>query len=296
MVCTVTPLSVPSDGDLSARLPNFVYIGPSKAGSTWLHEVLIRHPQVFMTDAKDLYFFDRYFDRGPQWYASHFRHARPEHLVVGEVCQEYLSSVEAPARIRSMLGADVRLMVTLREPVTRCFSAYLYMRKHNIFRGTFREALENRPGMYEHSRYATLLSRYLEHFGPTQIHYGLFDDLAEDPQRFLEGVLRWLDVEPMRLDESLLAAQLPASKARSTHLASTVKRVANFARAHRSTALIGKVKRSRLVQKALYVPLDDKPRPSEEDAAYWRERLSPEIVRLEEIIGMDLRGRWQWPT
>ena len=38
------------------RLPNFIYIGPDKAGSSWLHEVLIRHEQVFMPDAKDLYF------------------------------------------------------------------------------------------------------------------------------------------------------------------------------------------------------------------------------------------------
>lgn len=280
---------------VASRLPNFVYIGPSKAGSTWLHEVLIKHHQIYMTDAKDLYFFDRYFDRGADWYAGHFRNVQPQHAIVGEVCQEYLSCGEAPARIRTVLGDDVKLMVTLREPVARAFSGYLYMRKHNVFTGTFREAMETRPGMFEHSSYATLLSRYLEYFKASQIYYGLFDDLVESPQGFIDGVLDWLDVEPMQLDESMLAARLPASRARSRYVAGTVKQVANWARQHRSASLIGHVKRSALVQRALYTPLEDKPTVAEADAAYMRARLLPEIVQLEQMVGMDLRKRWNWP-
>ncbi len=281
---------------MSTRLPNFVYIGPSKAGSTWLHEVLIEHPQIFMTEAKDLYFFDRYFDRGTDWYAHHFRQAGPQHRVIGEVCQEYLSCAEAPARIRSVLGPDVKLMVTLREPVARAFSGYLYMRKHNVFSGSFREALETRPRMFEHSSYATLLSQYLEYFERAQIYYGLFDDLVTSPQGFIDGVLDWLDVDPMPLEPSMLAARLPASRARSRYLAGGVKKVANWARQHRATAMIGHVKRSLLVQRALYMPLEDKTVVPDEDAAYMRERLQPEIQRLEEMVGIDLRKRWQWPA
>jgi len=279
-----------------ARLPNFVYIGPSKAGSTWLHEVLMVHSLVFMTDAKDLYFFDRYYERGADWYAEHFKHAGPEHAVVGEVCQEYLSCPEAPQRMHDLLGPDVRLMVTIRDPVARGFSGYLYMRKHGVFDGTFREALETRPGMLKHSRYATLLDRYLDCFGRSQIHFGLFDDLVEDPQRFIDGVLNFLRIEPMRLEDQLLAARLPASRARSRHLASAAKRGANWARDHGSTTLIGRVKRSSAVQRLLYTELDDRPTPREEDAAYLRGRLRPEIERLEEMMGQDLQARWGWTS
>jgi hypothetical protein len=281
---------------VTTRLPNFVYIGPSKAGSTWLHEVLIQHPQVYLSDAKDLYFFDRYFDRGVDWYAGYFRDAGPQHKVVGEVCQEYLSSADAPVRMRSVLGADARLMVTLRDPVTRAFSAYLYMRKHNVFEGTFREALETRPGMFQHNRYATLLERYLEHYDRSAIHCAVFDDLVQSPQRFVDDVLAWLAIDPMPLDDSMLAARLPASRARSKHLASLVKRGANWARRHRSAALIGRVKRSPRLQRALYVPLRDKPVLPPEDAAYIRAQLGPEVARLEGLVGVDLRSRWGWPA
>lgn len=277
-------------------LPNFLYIGPSKAGSTWLHEVLIRHPQIFMPEAKDLYFFDRYYDRGLDWYASHFRAAQPEHRVVGEVCQEYLSHPEAAKRIRHDLG-DVRLMVTIREPAARAFSAYLYMRKHGVYAGTFREALETRPGMLDHSRYATLLARYLEYFDRSAIYCAVFDDLERDSQAFLDGLLAWLRVDAMTLDESLRGARLTASRARSTPVARVVKQGANWARQRNATGLIGTVKRSALVQKALYKPLDDKtPQLAAEDAAYVRDRLTPEILRLEEMFGLNLRQRWGWST
>ena len=76
------------------RLPNFLYVGPDKAGSSWLHEVLLKHPDVYLTPAKDLYFFDRYYDRGSSWYAAQFRDARQE-KIVGEVCQDYLFHPEA---------------------------------------------------------------------------------------------------------------------------------------------------------------------------------------------------------
>ena len=53
-------MTVPVGG----RLPNLAYIGPDKAGSSWLHTMLDHHPQVYVTEAKDLYFFDRFYHRG----------------------------------------------------------------------------------------------------------------------------------------------------------------------------------------------------------------------------------------
>ncbi len=97
-----------------SRLPNFLYVGPDKAGSSWLHEVLLKHPDVYLTPAKDLYFFDRYYDRGTDWYAAQFRDAGDQRIV-GEVCQDYLFHPDAAARIDETLG-PVKVMVSLRDP------------------------------------------------------------------------------------------------------------------------------------------------------------------------------------
>ena len=65
------------------RLPNFLHLGPGKSGSSWLHETLTLHPEVYLSEAKDLYFFSRYYDRGVDWYRKQFRSAQPSDRIVG---------------------------------------------------------------------------------------------------------------------------------------------------------------------------------------------------------------------
>ncbi len=276
-------------------LPNFLHIGPPKAGSSWLHEVLARHPNIFMTEAKELYFFDRYFDRGLPWYEAQFNNAGPEHNVVGEVCPLYLSSREAPQRIRSSLGDKVRLMVTLRDPVDRAFSHYLYLRKRGPAPNSFRDALERWPGLIYLGRYATQLRRYLRHFDQNLIYVGLFDDLRRDPQDFLDRVLAWLGAPPLTLGSTQRAPKLPASRPRSVQVAHAVQSSAKWAREHDHARLVGRLKRSTIVQRFLYAPLGEaRPAVSEDDAAYIRKQLSSEITALEEMLGRALRQEWRW--
>jgi hypothetical protein len=276
-------------------LPNFLHVGPSKSGSTWLHEALVSHPEVYLTAAKDLYFFNRYYDRGTEWYRSQFRQARPEHKIIGEVCPDYLSCPEAPGRIRACLGPDVQLMVTLREPASRAFSGYLYLRKHGLAAPTFRETTHAAPELLDEGRYATHLRRYLQYFDRKAVRVAVFDDLQADPQAFLDGVTDWLNVARRVISPDLLAARLPASKARWLPLAMLAKRGANWVRSHDGASLVGRVKRSPIVQHLLYQPLgDSRPAMSPEDLEFVREQLEGEIAEVEAEFGIALRQRWGW--
>ena len=38
--------------------PNFIFIGTDKSGSTWLYNLFLAADQVYVPDAKDIYFFD----------------------------------------------------------------------------------------------------------------------------------------------------------------------------------------------------------------------------------------------
>lgn len=276
-----------------SRLPNFLYVGPDKAGSSWLHEMLIKHPDAYLTPAKDLYFFDRYHDRGLEWYAAQFRGARDE-AVVGEVCQDYLFHPEAAARIHATLQ-PVKIMVSLRDPVDRAWSSYLYMRKHGIGPDTFAEALRCRPELLEHGRYATGLDRFLALFPRDDVHVALFDDLAVDPQGFMDGVTDFLGIDRLPLAPDDLAARLPAARARSVRLAWAARRSADWVREHDGARLVGRVKRSRVVQRALYQPLDRQVvRPSTADVLTVRRELATEIDALERTFGFPLRQAWGW--
>jgi hypothetical protein len=255
---------------------------------------LAQHPQIFLSPAKDLYYFDRYYDRGVSWYASQFRGATPQHRVVGEVCPDYLACPDAPKRITADLGRP-RVMVTLREPAERAFSSYLYMLKHGEGETTFRATLQTRPELLEHGRYATQLSRFLEHLDRDQLLIALFDDLKADPQAFTNQVVRWLGLTPMTLDESALESRLPASGARFVPLARAIRTAARVVRDHDGAKLVGKVKGSPLTHRLLYKQLGDRaPRLSAEDAMYVREQLDSEVRRLETDFGIPVMERWGW--
>jgi hypothetical protein len=280
---------------MSERLPNFLHLGPSKSGSTWLHEVLITHPEIYFTGAKDLYFFSRYYDRGLAWYGAQFSAAHPDCKIIGEVSPDYLSCKEAPERIFESLGADVRLMVTLREPAARAFSSYLYLRKHGRAAPTFRDTALTDPDLLNEGRYATNLRRYLRRFDRKSLHVAVFDDLEATPQAFLDAVTDWLGVARQVVSPELLYAKLPASNARWLPLAVAAKRGADWMRSHDGADLVGRIKRSALVQRTLYKPLGEaRPEMSPEDIAFVRERLEAEIIGVEEEFDMPLRRRWGW--
>jgi hypothetical protein len=280
---------------MTRQLANFLHLGPGKSGSTWLHEVLISHPEIYFTEAKDLYFFSRYYDRGLGWYSAQFRAARPQHKIIGEVCPEYLSSEKAAERIRECLGPDVRLMVTLREPASRAFSSYLYLQKHGLAAPTFIQTAQQVPTLLDEGRYATHLRRYLRSFDRKSLHVALFDDLQSNPQAFLDEVTDWLEVGRHVVSPRQLEVRLPASSARWLPLAAAARQAANWVRSHDGADLVGRVKRSPLVQRVLYRRLGDaRPMMSPEDASYVREQLGREVAEVEEEFGISLRERWGW--
>ena len=280
---------------MSDLLPNFLHLGPSKSGSTWLHEVLIGHPEVYLSQAKDLYFFNRYYDRGPGWYRAQFRGAQREQKIIGEVCPDYLACPGAPERIHACLGPDIRLMVTLREPISRAFSSYLYLQKHGEAAATFRDTTKTAPELLEEGRYATHLRGYLRYFSRESLHIGLFDDLQAGPQAFLDGATDWLGIGRLPLSPEQLEAQLPASRARWLPLAMLAKHGANWVRRHDGADLVGSLKRSALVQRMLYQPLgEDRPQMAPDDVAFMHEHLDAEMAALDSEFGLGLRQRWDW--
>lgn len=277
------------------RLPTFIHIGPGKTGSTWLHEVLSLHPQVYLSPAKDLYYFSRYYDRGVDWYRAQFAQAPRDVPVVGEVCPDYLLRSEAAGRIRTTLGPDVRLMVTLRDPVDRAFSSYLYAAKHGLAQDTFRATLAVQPEMIQEGLYATQLRPYLDAVGSSNIRIGVFDDFEADPQAFLDATTDWLGVSRLPLSPEQLEAQLPASRARFVPLAKLAKVAAGWVRNHDGANVVGRIKRAPVVQRLLYSPLgDDRPTISAPDLDYLRSTFEPEVRTVEDEFGVSLRRRWGW--
>lgn len=279
------------------RTPDFVYIGPDKAGSTWLHEVLRTHPQVFLTPAKGLYFFDRHPERGRDWYLRQFAGAGSQHAVTGEICQDYLAHPEAARRMAAFwAGQPVRLMVTLRDPAERAFSSYLHMVRSGWRTGTFLEALERHPELLGHGRYGTQLERFRSRFGADALHVAVFDDLQADPQGFIDAICTWLAVQPLVLDAAQREPVLPAGRARSVVVSRIVSRGARAVRERDGGTLVGRVRSTAVAQRLLYRPLaDQRPQLTEEERTRVQTELGDEVRLVDEMYGLDLVRRWGWP-
>jgi hypothetical protein len=275
-------------------LPNFIFIGPDKSGSTWLQARLSTHPQVFLPAAKDTYFFGAEFGRGLPWYENHFTGAGPQHVIVGEICHDYLFDPAAADRILDLIP-KATLMVCLREPVERAVSAYLNMRRNGWEIGTFDQAAESHPELLDHSRYAKHLSAYLDRFPVEQIVITWFDELAADPQGFLDSVTAALGIDRQLLTESEKAPARAAAQARWPAAARVAKRGAIIARQMGMADLIGRIKSSDRVQTTLYRPMTGStPALDEVETARVRAQLEDDVRQLERLLGTDLHARWGW--
>ena len=275
------------------RLPNFIYLGPEKSGTSWLHGTLSRHPQVYLTPAKDLFFFNRFYDRGLDWYREQFA-AADSQPVVGEIAHRYLTDPTALERMRRDLG-EIKLMTTVRDPVDRAWSGYLYYRKHGVHSGSFREALADKEQLLNSGRYATAIGRVLQHFPKDALHVAVFDDLELDSQRFLDGVTGFLGVDAMPLSSEDREPALPAARARSTRVAKVVRAGAKWTCQHGHPRVIATIKRSPMIERALYRPVDrSAERPDQADVDYIKATLLPEVESLDRDFGLGLKSRWGW--
>jgi hypothetical protein len=132
--------------------PDLLIVGASRCGTTSLHRALLTHPgTVPPILRKGVHYFDVAYGRGRTWYRSHFplratAVRRTAGVRGGPVCFEssgyYMFHPQAPERLARDLPG-VRLVVMLRDPVERAFSAF----KHEHARGfehvdSFEEALD----------------------------------------------------------------------------------------------------------------------------------------------------------
>ena len=192
-----------------APLPDFIIIGAMKAGTTSLHEVLQRHPNIVMSQPKEPGFFsrDEIYARGEAWYRSLFAAAQP-----GQICGEASTCysrwphfADAPARIAEHVP-NVKLLYIMRHPVSRAYSHYA----HNMRFQTpisVEQAIEQDASIIDASLYMRQIERYQRYFPRERMCFLTLDDLNEQPTACISKCQRFLGVEEQDLvsDQSVQA-------------------------------------------------------------------------------------------
>ncbi len=273
------------------RLPDFLVVGPPRTGTSWLHKAL-RGYAGLPADTKETLFFSRYYERGIDWYAEHFR-ACPDEQPMGEVCAAYFAHPDALARIHAHMPT-CRIVCTLRDPVDRLYSYYKLMRRNGKTDLPFHKAVGVHKQMIAFSCYATVLESWRARFGADQVLVTINDDLYVDPSGYVNQVATFIGADPIELPSKLLkpgAKNTVLSSPRSFIVARGAARTRAWLQAHRF------YRTHRFLRDAgvwrmcgeggePFEPLDPAFR------AQLQGELRPEIERLEVMIGRDL-SRWK---
>lgn len=136
-------------------LPDFLIVGAQRCGTTSLYKTLAQHPDVLAPGlTKGVHYFDTDYERGMQWYRSHFpTHARAAlaarrsgvQPLTGEASPYYMFHPAAGQRIARDLPG-VKLIAVLRDPVERAYSAHTHEQARGFEELPFEEALAAESG------------------------------------------------------------------------------------------------------------------------------------------------------
>jgi len=186
------------------RIPNFLGIGGQKCASTWIYDILRDHPQVFVSDRKEIDFFSYKYDRGFQWYCNHFC---TSHLadIVGEISPSYFHEFLVPERVKKHLP-DPKIIVSLRDPVERAISNHQHEVRvgHFISKDlSFEAGLANNPMYVEQGLYAKHLARWFRFFSADKILVVFLEEIKEDRVDVARRVYKFLNVDSDFLSEAI---------------------------------------------------------------------------------------------
>jgi hypothetical protein len=237
------------------KLPNFLFVGAAKTGSTWMYRTLAAHPEVYVPSVKEIHFFDDYYDKGLTWYSSFFTPAGDDYKAVGELSPRYLYSAEALNRIDHDLPG-VKLFACLRNPIDRAISGYHFKIRNGIARPDFFSTMEANPEILTRGKYLKYVQMYLDRFSADRFRVLMYDDLKENPTQFAKDLYRYLGVDAAYNHSGVGRSVFPASVPRVFWLATLTKKVAVLLRKKGHIRLIGRFQNSPFFLQILYRPMD----------------------------------------
>ncbi|XP_011843348.1 PREDICTED: heparan sulfate glucosamine 3-O-sulfotransferase 2 [Mandrillus leucophaeus] len=189
------------------RLPQALIVGVKKGGTRAVLEFIRVHPDVRALGTEP-HFFDRNYGRGLDWYRSLMPRTLESQITL-EKTPSYFVTQEAPRRIFNM-SRDTKLIVVVRNPVTRAISDYTQTLSKKPDIPTFEGlSFRNRTlGLVDVSwnairigMYVLHLESWLQYFPLAQIHFVSGERLITDPAGEMGRVQDFLGIKRFITDK-----------------------------------------------------------------------------------------------
>jgi hypothetical protein len=126
------------------HLPTAVIVGAQKAGTTQLYSYLTKHPRCLGAAEKEVNYFSKHAERSVAWYRSRFPWRRRVWRKQAQVMEASPSYMATPSALRKMgqVLPSARIIVLLRDPVSRAFSHYQHWKTRHMESRSFAGAVE----------------------------------------------------------------------------------------------------------------------------------------------------------
>lgn len=276
---------------------DFIGLGAQKAGTSWVYACLYEHPEI-CAPIKELHFFSRSrFQKGKDWYESHFKVCRTG-LKVGEFSTSYLYSTQSAERIAS-LYPHVKLIVILRNPIDRAFSQYINAQKAGEIKknSSFEAYIHKEKSVMEQGFYMNQLERYFNFFNSDQILILVYEDIQNNPQKFMEKIYTHIGVDP-RFRPSMINSRINAARIPCwIGLERCMHRSAELLRTYYLGKVVWFVKKSGLsdLVRTCNTKQNSEVSIKEQqmiDRDYLRDIFKEDVKRLSAVLGRDLNTEW----
>lgn len=178
---------------------DFLGIGAQKAGTTWIYDKLVLHPEIDFPQGKELDFFDSHPGKGIAWYKSLFSGNTKKKR--GQITPAYaLQDVDTIREIYK-INPKMRLIYSIRNPIDRAWSsAKMALGRSEM---TLNEASDQwfldhfySQGSLKRGDYLRCLSNWLEVFPKEQLLIVDYDEIVSNPLKVLTECCIHIGVNP----------------------------------------------------------------------------------------------------
>lgn len=263
---------------------HFVAVGPEKTGTTWIYCYIKELGVCLPSKVKETFFFDKFYNKGLNWYMRHFKHCEAQHKK-GEVAPTYFDVPEVPNRLYQ-INPEIKIIITLRNPYERTKLLYFHELRYGKVKGLFQQAIQARPHILNSSLYAINVQQWLKTFGKKQVLVLLYEQLQADPENFIRRICNFIDmpyqekpdlfhqlINPDEMSCSYILARL-SSKLKDWFLSYHLYDIVNFGK---------RLGLENLVYSGKALPDE----LSQEDINIMKNYFQPEIDHLEVILDLD---------
>ena len=191
------------------KKPNAILLGVHKAGTSSFFNWLSQHPDVYAPEEmKDFPFFiiDKFYNKGIKELSKYFASINGEKIGLHGAVQ-YIYFPIVAKRIYEF-NPETKLILILRNPVKRAFSAHQYLYKLGVESLPFlsaleREETENFQSIEDRAKYKYLdhgfyfkqLQEYLKYFKKEQIQIFIYEEMLQQKEVAVAQTCRFLEID-----------------------------------------------------------------------------------------------------